>query len=76
MKNKNENNLQLPSYSFSPAPDNIIENTIKYNSDTEFSWAISGKNPDTVWPIIDEMMTVLRMTQPRLYNGVMQKLQE
>ena len=52
-----------------------IETSIKYNSDTEFSWAISGKDPDDVWPIMDELMSVLQVTQPRLYDGVMRKLQ-
>ena len=67
---------QPPVYSSAPAPMDPVETTIKYNSDSEFSWVISGKDPNTVWPVIDEMMAVLRVTQPRLYNGVMRKLQE
>lgn len=66
---------ELPAYSYAPPPMEPIETSIKYNSDTEFSWAISGKDPDDVWPIMDELMSVLQVTQPRLYDGVMRKLQ-
>lgn len=63
-----------PSYSF--APENIAEDTIYFNSGTEFSDAIRGKQVNMVLPIIDELMTTLRVLQPRLYSGVMAKLEE
>ena len=29
-----------------------------------------------VWPIMDELMSTLQVLQPRLYDGVMRKLQD
>lgn len=58
--------------SFSYAPGQSIE----YSSDTEFAQTITGKDPETVWPIIDELMTAVQVMLPRLYNGVMRRLQE
>lgn len=74
ISDKNMSEPRILPYSLASAP--VDTNTIKYNSDTEFSWAISGKDPDMVWPVIDEMMSVLQVTQPRLYDGVMRKLRE
>ena len=60
----------LPSgYSFDPGP------TIGYSSDTEFSQIINGKDPSKVWPVIDELMSTVQALMPRLYDGVMQRLQ-
>lgn len=57
------------NYSFSAGP------TIDYSSDTEFSQAITGKDPATVWPVMDELMSTVQALMPRLYDGVMQRLQ-
>ena len=57
------------NYSFSTGP------AIEYRSDTEFSQIITGKDPATVWPIIDELMSTVQVLMPRLYDGVMQRLQ-
>lgn len=37
--------------------------------------AIDGRNPDDIWPIMDELMSTLQVLMPRLYDGVMRKLQ-
>lgn len=61
----------IPSgYSYETGP------TIDYSSDTEFSQIINGKDPSTVWPVIDELMSTVQALMPRLYNGVIQRLQE
>jgi hypothetical protein len=61
--------MSLAKYSFSAGP------TIEYSSDTEFSQAITGKDPATVWPVMDELMSTVQALMPRLYDGVMQRLQ-
>lgn len=61
-----------PSYSYAVEP---AENTIDYDSGTDFSRAIEGKDPDTVWGIMDELMTALLTVYPRLYYSVMDELQ-
>lgn len=48
--------------------------TVTYESGTEFSELINGRNQEDVWPVIDELMDVLHAVNPRLYDGVMRKL--
>lgn len=52
------------------------ETLIDFDSGSKFSTAINGKNASSVWPIMDELMDVLNVTNTRLYNGVMRKIQE
>lgn len=63
------------SYSFAAAPAEPVETTIDYYSDTEFSRAIDGKSSADVWPVMDELMTAVQTLMPKLYDGVMRKLQ-
>lgn len=58
----------IPSYSYATGP------TIEYSSETEFSQTINGKDPSTVWPVMDELMSTVRTLMPRLYDGVMTRL--
>ena len=67
--------LPEPSYSFA-APPEPAETTITYDSGTDFSRIINGRNPDNIWPIMDELMDTIHTIMPRLYDGVMRKLQE
>ena len=64
----------LPAYSYA-APPEQVETIIDYQSDTEFSQAIDGRQASDIWPIMDELMTVLQATNPRLYSGVMRKIE-
>lgn len=65
-----------PSYSYAPPPENDTEPTIDYYSDTEFSEAVDGRTVSEIMPIIDELMSVLQATNPRLYAGVMRKIEQ
>ena len=58
------------------APPEQVETTIDYYSDTDFSQAIGGRQAADIWPIMDELMTVLQATNPRLYSGVMRKIED
>lgn len=60
------------SYAAAPVP---VDAHITYTSDTEFSRVIDGRKPEDVWPIIDELMSTVQVLMPRLYDGVMRKLQ-
>lgn len=64
----------MPEYSYA-APPEPVETTIDYYSDTEFSRAIDGRNQADVWPIMDELMSTVQALMPRLYDGVMRRLQ-
>lgn len=46
------------------------------NSETEFANTVNGRLASDVWPVIDELMTVLQATNPRLYAGVMRQIAE
>jgi len=65
-----------PSYSYATEPENHAEPTIDYYSDTEFSEAVDGRAVSEIMPIIDELMSVLQATNPRLYAGVMRKIEQ
>lgn len=63
-------------YSYSKEPISEPPEEITYDSGSEFSEAISGKHQEDVWPVIDELMDVLHTINPRLYDGVMRKLDQ
>lgn len=58
-------------YSFAPAP---VQNTIEIDSDTEFARTVNGMAPWVLLPVVDELMSTLKIIQPRLYTAVMDKL--
>ena len=64
---------RLPAYSFSPAPDEPQDAFVAINSDTEFAQQIDGKRQEEVWPVIDELMTIIKTLHPRLYAAVLSK---
>lgn len=47
---------------------------VSIDSDTEFAQAVKSADPNTLMEVMDELMTTLRVVNPRLYNGVMRKL--
>lgn len=67
-----ETPLRFPEYSFSSAPESIEK--IGSYGDTEFLQAIDGKNAEDICIIMDELMEVLKAINPRLYNGVIRKI--
>ena len=60
-------------YSFASEPT-TTENLISYNSGTEFSDVIDGKNAKSVMVVIDDLMDTLKVLQPPLYKAVIRKL--
>ena len=58
-----------PSYSYAPS------SSIAYESGSEFSKMIYGREADEIWPVMDELMDVLYVINPRLYESVLKKLQ-
>ena len=62
-----------PSYSYAP-PE--VADEVTYDSGSTFSNAIRGRPQDDIWPIMDELMSVLQATNQRLFNGVMRKLEQ
>lgn len=67
------NSEQLPQYSYAAQPQ---ASPIAYSSGTEFSEKISGKEPEDVLAVVDDLMTTLSVVNPRLYDGVLRKLNQ
>lgn len=49
-------------------------NSVAYSSDTEFGKAIANMDTNELLLIIDDLMSTLQVLSPKLYNGVMRKL--
>lgn len=65
-------------YSFADAPQEtqVEKSTVDYDSDKEFFAIANGMDTDKVWKVVDELMETLQVINPRLYAGVIRKLQE
>lgn len=59
------------AYSYAPAP---AQNVIEIDGDSEFARAVDGKYQHEVLPVLDELMSTLKVIQPKLYNAVMDRL--
>lgn len=66
--------LTFSGYSHADAPAEPADTHIEYNSGTDFSRAIDGRDPADIWPIVDELVSALQVIQPRLYDAFMRKL--
>lgn len=66
----------FPVYSRAAEPVEQAETYVDYNSDNEFARAINGMDAHRAWSIIDELVDVVRVVNPRLYNGLMKKVEE
>ena len=60
-----------PSYSYDTPPTANVD----LDSGSEFSEAIKQLDISDVLAVMDELMSVLQATNPRLYAGVMHKLE-
>lgn len=65
----------LPAYSYA-APPEQVETIIDYQGDTDFAAVIDGRRADNVWPVMEELMEVLRRTNKPLYNATIRKIQD
>lgn len=43
---------------------------------SDFLQAIKGRPESEIWLVMDELMSTVLITNPRLYNGVMRKIRE
>lgn len=59
-------------YSFSPPP---VTDTVTYQGDSDFSNLVHGMDSNVAWSIVDELMDTLSVTNPRLYKGVLRRIE-
>lgn len=67
---KNDQPAIAAMYSEATIPNGLLE---QYGG-SDFLRAISGKNASDVWSIMDDLMDKLRVVNPRVYDGVMRKI--
>jgi hypothetical protein len=65
----------FPIYSRA-APVEQSEEYVSFNGDTDFSRAVNGMNAKRAWEIMDELVDAVRVVNPRLYRGLMKKVEE
>ena len=63
----------LPQYSYDAPPQ--TENTIEYQSGSEFGGAIYGRNTNEILAVVDEAMDALMVLNPSLYKSIMRKIE-
>ena len=64
------------SMAMAPEPKDPERDPEGYDSGSPFSEAIKGKYLPDCLAVLDEMMEALQVLNPRLYDGVMRKLNE
>ena len=64
-------------YSFATDPQTPAgEITISYDSNTDFGKAIKDKPAAQIWPIIDEVMSILQTLSPQIYAAAMRHINQ
>lgn len=66
--------IVTPRYSFASGDES--KNTITYQSGSEFSDAVYGKDAEEIMSIVDELMDTLSVLNPPLYKSVMRRVTE
>lgn len=59
-----------------PKVEKIKEVVIETDGSSEFLQMIQGDDPKRIWAIMDELMTTIKVINPRLYDGVINKIEE
>lgn len=59
-----------------PTAAPVVETIIGEHGDSEFLQTIAHRNADHVWAVIDGMMETLKAMEPRLYAGVIRRINE
>ena len=55
---------------------NKVERVVEIGGDTEFLQAINGKDAEKVWKVIDELVSATKVLQPRMYDGLIRRLED
>ena len=60
----------------SPRIERVEETKIRVSGESDFFRMINGLESSKVWSVMEELMLTLQAVQPRLYHGVMQKIED
>ncbi|MBQ6413009.1 MAG: hypothetical protein IJI19_05990 [Ruminococcus sp.] len=58
-----------------PVQENPPDNLVSMDSGTEFAQAVSGRDIKEVLAVVDELMSTLQVINPRMYAGVLRKIE-
>lgn len=67
-------NESIKTYSYQPADK--TEKIVDYPVDTEFGKLIDGQIAADVWNVMQELMDAVKITNPKLYNFALRKLEK
>lgn len=56
--------------------ESVREVTIDKYGDSDFLKAITDRNSQDVWLVMDELMSMLQVMQPKLYQATIDKIKE
>ena len=62
--------------SFAAGPPMPQDEIVRYSGKTDFARRIANRPAADIWPILDELMTIIRTLYPELYTEVLKKLPE
>lgn len=66
--------FEQKQYSYDSEPSTVSADTVGYYSETEFGKAVNGKNVDDVMTLMDEVMGVVQVINPKLYGSIMSRI--
>lgn len=61
-------------YSYDTEPSAVSTKEIEYYSETEFGQTVNGKNIEDIMILMDEVMSVVQVINPKLYNSIMERI--
>ena len=67
-----EEQFPVPQYSFASDPDKPV---VEIDSETEFAESVNGMSLNDFCRIMDELMSTLFVTNRKLYDAVLRKLE-
>lgn len=47
---------------------------VKYDGRSDFAMLIRGRPAHKIWPVIDELMSIMKTQNPHLYDTIMRRL--
>ena len=56
--------------------ESVREVTIDRYGDSEFLEAITDRNPEDIWMVMDELMSTLQALNPRLYQATLDRIKQ
>lgn len=63
-----------PKYSYDAEPRTVSADVIGYVSESEFGKAVNGKNVEDIMVLMDEVMGVVQVINPKLYNSILERI--